>query len=106
MITSSLRVNLTGYVRADSGNAVWGMQFIWPIKAEYIVASLAPDYSQTIIARNKRDYAWIMARTQRIPDADYQTLVAKLAQLGYDTSDVRKIPQPATPASGDNTGEP
>ena len=28
-------------------NAVWGMQFIWPIKAEYVVVYLSDDYSQT-----------------------------------------------------------
>ena len=25
----------TGFVRPDGSNAVWGMQFIWPIKADY-----------------------------------------------------------------------
>src|SRR5262245_37470780 len=44
-----------GFVRDTKSNAVWGMQFIWPIKAEYLIAYLADDYSQTIIARNKRD---------------------------------------------------
>ena len=42
-----------GFVRDTGSNAVWGMQFIWPIKAEYRVVHLDPDYSQTIIGRSK-----------------------------------------------------
>jgi len=57
-----------GTVKPGTGNAVWGMQFIWPIKAQYIVAYLDPGYTETIIARDARDYAWIMARTPRISD--------------------------------------
>ena len=52
-----------GTVVPGTGNAVWGMQFIWPIKAEYVISYLDAGYSETIIARSKRDYAWIMART-------------------------------------------
>ena len=62
--------NPTGYVRNELTNAEWGMQFIWPIKADYRIIYLTDDYSQTIIGRNKRDYVWIMARTPEIPAAD------------------------------------
>ena len=81
-----------GFVIPDSGNALWDMQFIWPIKAEYIIAYLNEDYSQTIIARNKRDFVWIMARTSTISDADYEKLTSLTAKLGYDLSLLRKVP--------------
>ncbi|KRD30424.1 hypothetical protein ASE35_17020 [Lysobacter sp. Root916] len=90
-----------GTVKAGTGNAVWGMQFIWPIQAEYVVVYLSPDYSQTIIGRSKRDYAWIMARTPSISEPDYQRHLARLRELGYRLDDLRKVPQtwpePATP---------
>jgi len=82
-----------GFVEPGSGNAVWGMQFIWPIKAEYIIAGLDADYSKTLIARNARDYAWIMARTPTIPEADYQEAVTRLQVLGYDVGKLRLVPQ-------------
>jgi apolipoprotein D and lipocalin family protein len=82
-----------GTVRPGSGNAVWGMQFIWPIKAEYVVAYLDPSYTETIIARNARDYAWIMARTPRISEDALQADVDRLKQMGYDTSKLRRVPQ-------------
>ena len=81
-----------GYV-LDASNALWGMQFVWPVKADYRIAYLAPDYSQTVIAREKRDYVWIMARTPAIAEEDYQRLVAFVASLGYDAAQLRKVPQ-------------
>jgi len=84
-----------GTVVAGTGNAVWGMQLIWPIKAEYVIAYLDPAYTETIVARSKRDYAWIMARTPQIPDSAYASDVERLRQLGYDTSKLRRVPQQA-----------
>lgn len=85
--------NPTGFVRDDPSNAIWGMQFIWPIKADYRIAYLDDDYGVTVIARNKRDYVWIMARDPQIPDADYAALVEFIEEIGYDTSLLRKVPQ-------------
>jgi len=81
-----------GFVR-DASNAAWGLQFVWPLKAEHLIAYVSPDYSQTIIARTKRDYVWIMARTPEIAEADYETLAAKVAELGYDRSKLQRVPQ-------------
>jgi apolipoprotein D and lipocalin family protein len=84
-----------GYVRDTSSNAVWGMQFVWPIKAEYLIAYLNDDYSHTIIARNKRDYVWILARTPTIPQEQYDALVERTRQMGYDVTLLRRVPQQA-----------
>ncbi|OOG46808.1 lipocalin family protein [Rhodanobacter sp. C01] len=86
-------IHSTGFVNTGSGNAVWGVQVFWPIKAQYIVAYLKDDYSQTIVARDKRDYVWVMARTPSIPQTDYAALVARVQQLGYSLADLRKVPQ-------------
>jgi apolipoprotein D and lipocalin family protein len=83
----------TGYVSEDPSNAVWGMQFIWPVKADYRVMYLSDDYTHTVIGRNRRDYVWIMARTPGITDAEYDSLVARIAAAGYETSKLRRVPQ-------------
>ncbi|MBS0200640.1 MAG: lipocalin family protein [Proteobacteria bacterium] len=82
-----------GTVVAGTHNAVWGMQFIWPINAEYVVVDLAPDYSRTIIGRSKRDYVWLMARTPQLPDAELQAAISRIKALGYDVSRLRMVPQ-------------
>ncbi len=87
------RYNPRGFVFDKVNNSTWGMRFIWPFKAEFLITYLSPDYSQTIISRNKRDYFWIQARTPEIPEADYQRLLGLLQVQGYDLSKVRKVPQ-------------
>ncbi len=83
----------TGYVLDRESNAVWGMQFFWPIQADYRIVFLDESYSQTVIGRTARDYVWLMARTPEIPDSDYQRFLTLIAQEGYDVSKVRKVPQ-------------
>ena len=81
-----------GYVGDDGSNARWGLQF-GPVLAEYLIAYVSPDYSETIIARTSRDFVWIMARTPVISGADYDALVSRIASWGYDTEHLEKIPQ-------------
>lgn len=87
------RMTPTGYVVDTASNAVWGMQFIWPIKAEYRIAYLSEDYGVTVIARQKRDYVWVMARTPQIPPAQYEDIVRRIAAWGYDVGRLRRVPQ-------------
>jgi len=82
-----------GFIVDTATNASWEMQFIRPFKSEYLITYLNDNYTYTIIARNKRDYVWIMARTPVISEADYAALAAELAVQGYDTSLLRKVPQ-------------
>jgi len=82
-----------GFVVPNTGNALWGMQFVWPIKAEYRIVELDQDYQNTIIARNARDYVWLMSRQPKISDEQYQRYVAKIRDMGYDVSQLVKIPQ-------------
>lgn len=82
-----------GFVKDSTSNALWGMRFIWPIKADYRIVHLDEDYSQTIIGRQKRDFVWIMAREPDISDSDYETLLGVVESLGYDMSKVERVPQ-------------
>ncbi len=82
-----------GFVSDDPSNAIWGMQFVWPIKAEYLIVHLDDAYTTTVIARNKRDHAWIMSRTPTMPEQEYERLVQQLAAWGYDRSAIERVPQ-------------
>jgi apolipoprotein D and lipocalin family protein len=82
-----------GYVKPDGSNALWGMQFVWPIKADYQITYLDAAYQHTIISRQARDYVWVMARTPAIAEVDYQKLLAVVAAQGYDMSKVQRVPQ-------------
>lgn len=82
-----------GFVVDTESNAVWGMRFVWPVKAEYVIAYVDDAYQHTIIGRSARDYVWIMARTPTLSDEIYADLVARVAALGYDTAKLNRVPQ-------------
>jgi len=88
-----------GRVVPGTNNAVWEMQFVWPIQAEYVIVDLAPDYSRTIVGRSKRDYVWLMARTPSLPAPELAAAIEKIRVLGYDTAKLRMVPQAAANAS-------
>ena len=81
-----------GYVRDKGSNAVWGMQFIWPFKAEYKIIFLSEDYSQTVIGRTKRDYVWIMAREKTIPADEYEEILKFLQEQDYNIENISEVP--------------
>ena len=82
----------TGFVSEES-NAIWGMQFIWPIKAEFLVLHVDHEYQHTIIGRSKRDYIWLMAREPVISEAEYEAMLDVAAAAGYDLSEIQRVPQ-------------
>jgi len=84
-----------GFVMDTATNAVWGQQYVWPIKADYRISYLSPDYTQTVITREKRDYVWIMARTPTLDEADLARLTSFVAAQGYDVSKLQRVPQDA-----------
>lgn len=82
-----------GFVLDKESNAVWGMQFVWPFKADYRIVYLSDDYSQTAIGRTKRDYVWIMARTPAMSMEDFEHIKSVLRAAGYDARKIRHVPQ-------------
>lgn len=87
------RYTPTGFVVDYVNHSAWGMQFLWPLKSEFLIASLDRDYQETIIARSSRDYVWIMARTPTIPEEHYTRLIGEVRAMGYDVAQLRKVPQ-------------
>lgn len=85
--------NPRGFVRDTETNALWGMRFVWPFKADYRIIYLNDDYTQTVIGRQKRDFVWIMAREPQISEEDYEDLIRFIESVGYDVGDVQRVPQ-------------
>ncbi len=76
-----------------TGNAEWRVHLFWLLRLQYLVAWLAPDYSEVIVARDARDYVWLMARTPHISRQDYRAMVKRVAAMGYDVTRLRRNPQ-------------
>ena len=69
--------------------SVWGMRVFWPFEADYRVAYLDSDYQHTVVARNKRDFVWIMARDPKPNLETTRYLLREVEQLGYDLTKLR-----------------
>ena len=82
-----------GFIKNTQTNAEWGMQFLWPIKADYRIVYLDADYQYTVIGRNNRDYVWIMARSPQIPAQKFTELEHFVASRGYNPQLLEKAPQ-------------
>jgi apolipoprotein D and lipocalin family protein len=83
----------TGYIQDTETNALWGMQFVWPVKADYRIVYLDEDYTRTVIGRQARDYVWVMARAPDLSEAEYAEITEIIGELGYDTSKLERVPQ-------------
>lgn len=86
-------IHSTATVVPGSGDAEWKVHFFRVLREQYIVGWLAPDYSRVIVARDARDYVWLMARTPQISAAAYGDMLARVRAMGYDVARVRKVPQ-------------
>ncbi len=89
----SERMQMTGYVLEDTGNAVWAVQPFWPLRLEQTISYVGRDYETLIVARSARDYVWLMARSPSVADEVYANLVARVERLGYDPDALRRMPQ-------------
>jgi len=83
----------TGFVVDRKTNARWGMQFIWPIKADYRIIYLDDDYQLTVIGRAKRDYVWVMSRKPDFSNEEFDRVKDFIQGVGYDASMLRRVPQ-------------
>ncbi|MGB1189698.1 MAG: lipocalin family protein [Pseudomonadales bacterium] len=86
--------HLKAFVSEES-TAIWAMQIFWPIKAEYRVVFVDPDYQTTIVGRSKRDFVWVMSRDPDISSPTFDALLKKTQELGYDLSKLRLHKQSA-----------
>jgi len=74
-------------------NARWGMQFIWPIKADYRIIYLDEDYQRTVIGRSKRDYVWVMSRKPELSEEEFSRIQNFVGSVGYDKTRLQRVPQ-------------
>jgi apolipoprotein D and lipocalin family protein len=74
------------WVKPDTNNARWRVQVLWPINLPFLVLYTDPDYRYVLFGEDNRKLGWIYSRKPKVPEADYQDLLARFKALGYDTS--------------------
>jgi apolipoprotein D and lipocalin family protein len=67
--------------------------FFWPFFADYWIIDLDKDYRYAVVGEPDRKYLWIISRTPRLDAAEYQQLLKRIGEQGYDISKVQKTEQ-------------
>ncbi|MEX1117715.1 MAG: lipocalin family protein [Terrimicrobiaceae bacterium] len=75
-------------------NAHWKIQLFPPFSADFLVIDLADDYRYTVVGGPSKNLVWIMSRKPTLAETDYQAIVNRLQQRGYDTSKLERVIQP------------
>jgi apolipoprotein D and lipocalin family protein len=91
--------SIAGRARAvDSTNAKIEVSFFWPLRGDYWIIDLDPDYAWSVVGHPSRDYLWILSRTRTLPEQTYAAIVARAGRKGYEVERLRLTPQPAESA--------
>jgi apolipoprotein D and lipocalin family protein len=85
-----------GTARAvDRSNARLKVTFFWPFSGDYWIVGLDPEYRWAVVGEPRRKYLWILSRSPRMNDADYQKALQIIEATHYDPSRLIKTPQSA-----------
>lgn len=76
-------------------NAEWKVQFLWPLRATYLVLELDPDYRWAVVGTPNRKLLWVLARDKRLSDETYAMILKRMTAQGYEASRIFKVPQPS-----------
>lgn len=82
----------TGWVYNKTTNAHWKVSPFWPLKLDYLIVGLAPDYSWTVIGVPNQNYVWIMARDYNMTQAQLDQIIDEMKKRNYNMNDLVKVP--------------
>ncbi|GAB4419908.1 MAG: lipocalin family protein [Bacteriovoracaceae bacterium] len=81
------------WIENKKSNAHWKVSPFWPLKFDYLVVALAPDYSWTAIGVPSQKYLWIMADRWDISDSELKKMIEAVQEAGYSVEEIERIPQ-------------
>ena len=72
----------------------WKISTWWmPVELDYLILSLASDYSWVAVGVPNQNYLWIMARKKQMSDEQLSDILKDLKSGGYRIDEVNRIPQ-------------
>lgn len=63
-------------------------------RGDYWVIYLSPDYRQAIVGEPSRAYLWILSRSPKMSEAEYEALMPKVRAAGYDPARLQRATSP------------
>jgi apolipoprotein D and lipocalin family protein len=84
-----------GRVIDDGRGTEWRVQVFWPFESAYLIAWLDADYERAVVGVPSRSNVWILSRDPLVEEAEFAALRSRVADLGYDPTMLRRVPQRA-----------
>lgn len=78
---------------ASPGHDRLRVTFCWPIRGDYWVIGLDPDYRWAVVGTPWRDDLWILSRSRHIAVADMTAALSIAQREGFDIARLRRTPQ-------------
>ena len=86
------RKQLKGWAKSlNEQNTEYRSTFYWIIRSRFSVIHIEPNWM--LLGHKNRKLAWIMARQPKLSDANYAKALQILSVRGFDTAQVKRVPQ-------------
>jgi apolipoprotein D and lipocalin family protein len=69
------------------------LSFLPMVWADYWVIDIDPQYQLVAVSEPTREYLWVLSRTKQVDAAQYQALLVRLAERGFDLKRLALSPQ-------------
>lgn len=79
------------WVHNQESKSHWKVQPLWPLKLDYIILDVDPEYQWTAVGVPNQKYLWIMSRSKTLDETIYKNIIRSLDDKGYDVKAVEII---------------
>lgn len=76
-----------------SRNAKLEVEFFWPLKGNYWIIGLDPQYQWAVVGVPSRRYLWILSRTPQLQEEALREAILVARSKGYDLTGLRMTDQ-------------
>jgi len=87
------KIPQTGYIENKKTNAHWKISPLWPLKFDYLIIALDPDYKWTAIGVPSEKYLWIMTQEPQISKEKLDQIIKEVEAIGYPVDNLTFVPQ-------------
>ncbi|MDA8099589.1 MAG: lipocalin family protein [Nitrospiraceae bacterium] len=83
----------TAWVADQTTNAKLKVSYFWPFRGDYWIIDLGKDYEYSVVTVPQRHYLWILSRTPRMSDEQFNVITNRLRASGFDLSLLKRTTQ-------------
>ena len=86
-------ITQTAWIEDSQTKAHWLISPFWPLKFDYLIIALDPNYQWTAVGVPNQSYLWILSRSREMVNPTFEEVLDQIAKTGYRTDEVILVPQ-------------